>query len=261
MTIQVLISTMHQKDYSLLDRMNIQSDAIVVNQCDRNEIFEFEYKGHQIKWISLAERGVGLSRNTALMRATADILLFADDDVVYLDGYVDIVCSEFINNPKVDVFTFNLNSLNASRPEYLDSKNHKLHWHNSLKYGATRISIRRESAFKKNLTFSLLFGGGAVHQAGEDNLFITQALQSGMNVWASKALIGTVNQEESTWFKGYNERYYFDRGYLFGNMYGWKAKYLLMLLEFKEKHTKSQLSFHQRLKIEKKAIKEYLGKK
>ena len=82
-----------------------------------------------------------------------------------------------------------------------------------------------------------------------------------MNVWASKALIGTVNQEESTWFKGYNERYYFDRGYLFGNMYGWKAKYLLMLLEFKEKHTKSQLSFHQRLKIEKKAIKEYLGKK
>ena len=116
MTLQVLVSTMHQKDYSLLDTMNIQSDAIVVNQCDRNEIKEFEYKGHQIKWISLAERGVGLSRNTALMRATADVLLFADDDVVYLDGYVDIVLSEFINNPDVDVFTFNLNSLNTVRP-------------------------------------------------------------------------------------------------------------------------------------------------
>ena len=260
MTLQVLISTMHQTDYSLLDKMNIQSHAIVVNQCDRNEIIEFEYNGHHIKWISLAERGVGLSRNTALMRATADILIFSDDDIVYCDGYPNIVCSEFLNNPKVDVFTFNLNSLNMARPEFLDSKNHKLHWYNSLKYGAARISIKRESVFKKTLTFSLLFGGGTVHQAGEDNLFITQALRSGLNVWASKRLIGTVAQEESTWFEGYNEKYYFDRGYLFGNMFGWKAILLLILLEFKEKHSKSQLSFCQRLKIEKKAIKEYRGK-
>ena len=35
----------------------------------------------------LNERGIGLSRNTALMRATADIILFADEDVTYKDGY------------------------------------------------------------------------------------------------------------------------------------------------------------------------------
>ena len=87
MRLQVLISTMHQTDHSLLDKMNIQSDAIVINQCDRNEIEEFEYKGHHIQWMSLKERGVGLSRNTALMRADADIVLFADDDVIYDDGY------------------------------------------------------------------------------------------------------------------------------------------------------------------------------
>ena len=34
------------------------------------------YNGHQILWMSLNERGIGLSRNTALMRATADIILF-----------------------------------------------------------------------------------------------------------------------------------------------------------------------------------------
>ena len=76
MTLEVLVSTMYQKDYSLLDRMNIQTDAIVVNQCNENSIEKFEYKGHKIKWISLNERGVGLSRNTALMRSTADICLF-----------------------------------------------------------------------------------------------------------------------------------------------------------------------------------------
>ena len=78
MRVQVLVATMHQTDYSLLEKMNIQTDAIVVNQCDENKIEEFEYNGHKIKWLSLKERGVGLSRNTALMRADADILLFAD---------------------------------------------------------------------------------------------------------------------------------------------------------------------------------------
>lgn len=256
-TLQVLISTMHQTDYSLLDKMNIQSDAIIVNQCDKNEINEFEYKGHQIKWISLAERGVGLSRNTALMRATADILLFADDDVVYEDGYADMVRSEFLSNGNIDLITFNLRSLNEKRSEFLDVRNHRLHWYNSLKYGASRISIKRESALKHNLFYSLLFGGGAPHQAGEDNLFITEALHKGLKVMASKTMIGTVAQEESTWFKGYDEKYYFDRGFLFANMYGKLANFLLFILELKEKHCKSKMTIFQRLRIEKKGIKEY----
>lgn len=255
MTIQVLISTMNQKDYSLLDRMNIQSDAIVVNQCDVNEIVEFKYKEHNIKWISLAERGIGLSRNTALMRATADILLFADDDVVYCDDYPQIVCSEFSRYSRADFFTFNLESLNVKRPEHLDKKNHRLHWYNSLRYGAFRFCIRRVAALKNNLFFSLLFGGGACHQAGEDNLFITQSLKRGLNVRASCKTIGSVAQKESTWFNGYNEKYYFDRGYLFANMFGWKAKPLLLFCEIREGNRKSQLTLLKRLKQENKGIR------
>lgn len=35
MDLQVLVSTMHQKDYSIIEKMNINSDAIIINQCDR----------------------------------------------------------------------------------------------------------------------------------------------------------------------------------------------------------------------------------
>ena len=66
MTLQVLVATMHQTDHSLLEKMNIQSDAIVVNQCNRNEVERFMYNGHQILWMSLNERGIGLSRNTLI---------------------------------------------------------------------------------------------------------------------------------------------------------------------------------------------------
>ncbi len=53
MKLQVLVATMHQKDYSLLDKMNIQSEAIVINQCDENSFEDIEYKGKNVRFISL----------------------------------------------------------------------------------------------------------------------------------------------------------------------------------------------------------------
>lgn len=257
MKVQVLISTMHQKDYSLLDIMNIQTDAIVVNQCDENRIDEFEYKGHAVKWISLKERGVGLSRNTAMMRADADILLFADDDVVYEDGYEDKVLQAFSENSQADIIVFNLQSLNAERPEYIDTKNRKLHLFNCLRYGAFRIAIRRSTVLRANITYSLLFGGGAKYQAGEDNLFITNCLQKGLKGLASVECLGTVKQETSTWFKGYNDKYYFDKGALFAAMYGKCAKFFLILFELKSCKRKQNFCLYQRYGLEKKGLSNF----
>ena len=111
MTLQVLIATMHQTDHSLLDKMNIQSDAIVINQCDCDKIEKFTYKGHEIIWLSLNERGIGLSRNTALMRGTADIVLFADEDVIYEDGYSQKIINAFDKNPKADILLVDLKAI------------------------------------------------------------------------------------------------------------------------------------------------------
>ncbi len=250
MRLQTLVSAMHQADYSLLEKMNIQSDAIVINQCDYNSFDEFEYNGYNIKWYSLNERGVGLSRNTALMRADADILLFADEDIIYTDGYAQRILNFFEDNPRVEMATFNIKSLNPDRPEHYDYKSHRLHCINCLKYGACKIAVRRKAINASGISFSLLFGGGAKHQAGEDNLFMTNCIRSGLHVIASNILIGDVEQSESTWFKGYNEKYYYDRGALFKAMYGRRAKLMLVLFEAKHIFTKSELSFTQRLKHE-----------
>ncbi len=253
MRIEVLVSTMHQKDYSLLERMNIQTDAIVVNQCQENRIEEFEFRGNKIKWISLKERGVGLSRNTAFMRSTADICLFADDDVVYENGYEQMVLDAFREKTNADIIVFNLESQNPNRPEYICKKNHRLRWNNCLKYGSFRIAIRRKQIVKANVVYSLLFGGGAEYQAGEDNLFITQCLQKKIKGYSVKTKIGIVKQEESTWFKGYDEKYYHDRGALFYAMYGRWAKMILLLFEIK----KGIKGIRVRLRNEHKGIKSY----
>ena len=106
---------MSQTDHSLLDKMNIQTDAIVANQCDKNFIEQFEWNGHTVKYLNFAERGVGLNRNNALMRAEADICLFADDDMVYVDGYGEILERLFSENPKADVIIFNIKENQISR--------------------------------------------------------------------------------------------------------------------------------------------------
>lgn len=233
MKLQVLVSTMHRKDYSLLDEMHIQSDAVVINQCDREETEEFLYNGHSIKWINVKERGIGKSRNMAIENADADIILFADDDVVYDDGMVQSVVRAFEEHKDSDIIVFNLESLNTNRPEFMAEQDIKIGRFNFLRYGATKIAVRTDSLNKNKLRFSLLFGGGAKYQCGEDNLFLIQSIKAGMNPVAVPVKIGCVKQEDSTWFKGYNEKYFYDRGVLFGAMFGLSAPFYLLLIDIK----------------------------
>ena len=88
--LQILVSTMNQDDKSLIKRMNIHSDAIIINQTDSFSKETWNENGNNFEWYNLEERGVGLSRNNALLRATGNILLFADDDVRYIDNYEKI---------------------------------------------------------------------------------------------------------------------------------------------------------------------------
>ncbi len=39
MSLQVLVAAMNENPHELAEKMNLQTDAIIVNQCDR---FEFE---------------------------------------------------------------------------------------------------------------------------------------------------------------------------------------------------------------------------
>jgi glycosyltransferase involved in cell wall biosynthesis len=214
MKLQVLVSTMHQSDRSLPEKMNIQSDAIIINQCDRNEFDEFMYKDNLIRFLSLKERGVGLSRNTALMRANADICLFADDDVTYKDNYEDIIIKEFDETPEADVIIFNVPSTNPNRGKKIIGRKKRLHFYNSLGFGTYKIAVKLESVRKVNLCFSLLFGGGAKYSAGEDTIFLSDCFKKGLKIYGSPKVIGTVTYEESTWFKGYTDKYFYDRGIL-----------------------------------------------
>lgn len=211
MKVEVLVATMNQTDHSLIDKMNIKSNAIIANQCERNEVENFEHYGYHICYLSFAERGVGLNRNNALMRSDADICIIADDDMVYVDNYKDIVIKSFEENPKADVILFNLFESPVSR--FVIKKRFNVNIFSYTKFGAVRIAFRRKSITKHGIFFNLSFGGGAEYSNGEDTLFLHDCLINKLKIVAVPYYIATLTEErDSTWFKGYTEKLFMDTG-------------------------------------------------
>jgi len=214
-SVQVLMSTMNQDDHSILDRSNISSDAIIVNQSNRAGYETIKHRNRNVLFITLPEIGVGLSRNTALMRSTSDICLLADDDVAYDDDYESKVIEAFNQHPKADILLFNLPSSNDKQPLRIISKAKRVRLYNSLRYGACKFAFRTDKIKIKNIYFSLLFGGGAKYSAGEDSLFLYTCIRSGLRVYTCPVTLGKVNQNGSTWFKGYTDKFLQDKGAFF----------------------------------------------
>lgn len=214
MKIQVLAAAMNQTDHSLLEKLNINTDVIVGNQCDRNEIEEFEYRDCKARYLNFAERGVGLNRNNALMRADGEVCLFADDDMRYVDGYETVVENAFAAHPDADVIVFNLKEKNPTR--YIIKKEEKVGYLNYLRYGTARIAVKLKSIRENGIYFNQCFGGGTEHCHGEDNIFLTDCLKAGLKIYAVPVMLAELTEErKSTWNAGYDDRYLRDQGALY----------------------------------------------
>ncbi len=213
--IEVLVVTTKQTDYQLLDRMNIQTNAIVGNQTDKTSKTVIDFKDNKIEWYNFEDRGVGLNRNNILMRSKADVCVLADDDMVFYDGYAEVVKKVFAENKKADVIIFNIDESNPTR--YKNVKVKKINKRNYGRYGAARISFRRESVFLNGIAFNLLFGGGTQYSCGEDTLFLKECLDKKLKIYAVPISIAMLTDDgrDSTWFDGYNDKFFYDKGVLY----------------------------------------------
>ena len=185
------------------------------------------------------------------------VALSADDDAVYDETYEKKVIDNFKKYEKKDLLIFRIESTNKERPTKKEKKDHNLSWFNSMRYGAFRIAIRTAAIRKANVFYSLLFGGGAKYQAGEDTLFIQQCLRRGLKAVSVQEVLGVVEQQESTWFKGCNEKYFYDKGVLLSACFGKWARPLLLLLLIKNKNETNEVGFAKAVKCSFSGVRDY----
>ncbi len=228
MKVEVLASVMNSSMETMAAQMNLDSDAVIINQCDCFSQEEMEYKGHKVRFFSFPDRGIGRSRNEAILRADSDICLFSDADIVYEDGYAQKIAEEFERNPKADMILFNI-TVEKERQTYHITERKRVHWYNCGRYGAVSFAVKRESLLRSGVTFSLLFGGGAKYSNGEDSLFLKEFMSRGYRVYTAPVTIGRETAGDSTWFAGYNEKFFRDRGVLYHYLYG----HLAMVMAFR----------------------------
>lgn len=219
MKVTVLISCMYQNNKDIIKRTGVQTDVVVVNQCNENKIEEYSFinKAGQkckVKFICTTERGLSRSRNMAIKNAWGDYCIFADDDETLTEGYEQIILSAFKRNPKADIVAYNYKDQNTrlknnyKKPiieEREAPKNHS--------YSSVALSFKLEQIILKKVWFDPRIGAGSgIISAGEESVWQALARKNGLKIYQCPEFITTVSQANSTWFNGYDEKYFYDLG-------------------------------------------------
>lgn len=223
MTLQVLISCMHQNDHSIIERSNIQSDVVVINQCDVNNREEWTFrnkKGEECNalFISTTQRGLSRSRNMAIENASADLCLFCDDDEKFVDDYKDIIVSTYLKN-KSSFIAFNVIDKNRVFPRKIK----KINFIRALKLASWQISFVRKLIIDNKIKLDETMGAGVTMGAGEENKFVIDCLKSGLNGIYVPSVIASVAQESTTWDLSMDNAsaYFHDRGHAYYKLMGY----------------------------------------
>lgn len=234
--LQILVSSVNKDVHELPDKMNIETDAVIVNQLvgtkgeSKDETFEAGTK--TIRAFIRCEKGVGLSRNTAISKADSELIHFGDDDIIYDKGYSDKIIKEFDDHPEADMLLFNVKA-QEGRETYWNVDFAPVTWKNYGRYPAYAIAARREKLLESGVKYSLLFGGGAPYMNGEDSLFLHDCLKAGLKIYRTTVALGHEEAGKSTWFNGYTDKFFYDRGVLYAFLYGSLANILGFRFLFK----------------------------
>jgi len=219
-TIEVLVTTMGQADFRLYETMNLQTDALFANQADRASDEERVIAGRRARMISTKTRGLAINRNLALMHAQGDILLFADDDQAFAEGYEETVLHAFAAHPKADAIKFYCASENEARALPNVSSFQRATLRNTMAGGVHALAVRRSVIYRYGLLFPIGVGAGQFYDSGEDSLFLKALIDRRIGFFVSPEQIATVSQRESTWFQGYTEHFFITTGYIYAQLYG-----------------------------------------
>ncbi len=208
MKLEILMSCMHQVDDTLVTASRIYGDAVVINQCDREEYTQYPTRDGVARMFSTQQRGLTKSRNMAIRNSNADVCLLSDDDEVFESDYVRKILGAYESLPQADVIIFKM----ANREPSFPDKIKRLRFPQTMKVSSWQISFRRQRLLDSGVQFDELMGAGSGNGAEEELKFLTDCEKAGLQIWYVPEVIAAVAQRSSTWFEGFNEQFFEDRG-------------------------------------------------
>jgi len=204
---------MNKKEFSIIDKSNLSMvNTLIINQCDK-EGYLFIDEKHRV--INTKTRGLSVSRNLALHNTDADICLLCDDDECFVNDLEKKIINAYHSIPEADLIIFKI----TDRVDKFGGMKKKLSKLELMRVSSVQISFRVSSVVGK-VDFDQLLGAGTPNGSGEENKFLLDCYSKKMKIYYVPVGIATVEQQESTWFCGYNDNYFYKRGSMTRYVYG-----------------------------------------
>ncbi len=264
--IEVLMSTTeikNKKEFKKkIEEANIKTDTIIVNQVSEieNQIIESKKLNSNQIMYSYKEKGASKSRNRLLELSKGEISIFADNDIKYVDEYEEIIKKAYEKNKEADGIFFYVENTNRQREKNKKVKNKKVKFLDVMRLRIYELTLKKEAIEKikeKGIRFDENFGPGAKIYKGEDTIFLSDLVKNKIKLYSVEQKIGTVGATESSWFKGFNNKYLYDQGAIFKRIA--PSLYWILIIQYairKHKLYKHNCSILESTKIMFKGAKE-----
>ena len=249
MKLQILISTVNLR--FLKRNIQLTVPHLIINQQSEQEESPVPVKN----LYEYAERGLSKSRNRALSHAEGDICLISDDDLEYKKDIESIILKRYEEYPEADIITFQMET-----PDGKPMKKYKTKpfWHTKrtiMRVSSVEITFRRSAIEEVNLQFDESFGLGATFPTGEENIFLSDALDRKLKLLFVPVPIVSHPLDSSG--KNYGSRQLIQaKGALFERIFG-KKSYIVSFLFAYKKYRTSRFSLFEFYKLMLRGAKTY----
>lgn len=250
MKLNVLMSTM-DNNYNFFIRKNIFSKCIIVNQ---NNLDKKETLEDHIELFNSKSKGLSSSRNIAISNMSGDIGLIADNDVVYIDGYQEIILNAFKKYSEYDIITFQVKTPEGTLFNNYPDKISKHNLLTIMKVCSIEIAFKKESLNKIKLRFDENFGLGSTFPTGEEAIFLSEALKKNLKILYLPIPI-VIHPKESSG-SNYTEKLIMSKGAMLYRIFG-KKGYIVAIIFTLKKYKCSQFNFIHFYNLMIKGIKKY----
>lgn len=206
---EILLSCMFLSDSEeIIKRSHITSDTVIINQCDEENYKEENICNALMRTFSVTDRGLTKSRNLAISKSQADICIICDDDEIFNEGYEKAVLSAYDALPDADIIIFDM----VDRPLKWGDSIKRLGYIDLMSVSSWQITFRREKLLASGVLFDENMGAGSGNGAEEEFRFLTQCRKAKLRIYHYPFRLASVAQTQSTWFKGFDEEFFVNRG-------------------------------------------------
>ena len=153
---------------------------LIINQTDESNLLESNYSS--VRVINSFEKGISKSRNLGIKNAVKQIILIADDDVVFIDDFQNNIINTYNENRIASAICFQTitkeGNLYSKYPKKTDELNNK----QLRKVLSIELTFILGDIKYENCMFNEFFGLGSKFQDSETYFFLKKIKKRGLKI-------------------------------------------------------------------------------